>query len=340
MASSISPSEPRSPRLLLRLLGTAFLTWVLAAIYTLHWNPEIAFHAGSRKIKHRTGGGELRHRFDFPAMIFSGGSSGLFSVDATRLSEQHQLLSVNYAMGAGLGPGVLLQAAAADTHGGDTVVLAFEPFLLTEPMEPTSMGIQFSFAAGQPEWVTRPAFAVPAASWPSALLALRPGGYHCVTLLGKIVTRRPWYRYRLEDVDPNGLARTEVRLPVTSPPEFADTLPPAATNFLASVAEWGRTRGVKVIYSLPWGYCPTNEVPRVRARNVKLLREIAVYLPVLKDPSLGIHTEAADFSDSVWHLTSEGADRRTDELAALLKRGEYWTPAELAAMAERRTTDP
>lgn len=332
MASSISPSEPRAPRLLLRLLKTAFLTWVAAAIYTLYWNPEIEFHNGSRRIK-AGGGGELRQRFGFRATIFAGGSSGLFSIDATRLSERHQRLAINYAMGAGLGPGVLAQAATSATGRGDTLVLAFEPFLLTEPMEPTAMGIQFSFAAWHPEWVTEPRFAVPAVSWPSALLALRPGGYHCVTLLGKLITRRPLYRYQLGDVDSDGLALTDVRLPVTGPPEFADTLPPAATNLLASVAEWGRTNGVKLIYSLPWGYCPTNEVARVTRRNAKIVRQISAYIPALRDPALGVHTEAEDFSDSVWHLTRDAATRRTDILADLLKRGEYWTPEELDRLA-------
>lgn len=333
MASSISPSEPRSPRLLLRLLGTAFLTWVAAAIYTLYWNPEIAFHRGSLRVKQS--GLELRARYAIAVktLVFSGGSSGLFSVDVSRLSRQHGIGALNFAMGAGLGPGVLLQAAAAETRPGDTLVLAFEPFLLTEPIDATAMGIQFSLAAGRPEWIINPLFAVPAVSWPSALLALRPGGYHCVTLLGKLVTRRPLYRYQLGEMDPDGLARTDVRVPLTGPPEYEETLPPPATNLLASVAEWGRTNQLKLIYSLPWGYCPTNEVARVQRRNARLLGQITAHLPVLKDPALGVHTEAEDFSDSVWHLTRQGAIKRTDNLAELLKRGEFWTAEELARLA-------
>jgi hypothetical protein len=331
MASSTSPSEPRRFRPAAWLLLTGLAAWGLALVYTLRLNPEIAFHRSSRQLKQAAA--ERVRREHGAVVFFTAGSSGMFSVDATRLQQKHGLPAVNFALGAGLGPGVILQAVAAEARRGDTLVVAFEPFLLTEPMEPTAMGMQFSFATGHPEWVTKPFLAVPPVAWPSALLALRPGGYHCVTLLGKLVTRRPWYRYHLRDVDPNGLAVTDVRLPPNGPPEFAATLPPAATNLLTSLATWGQAHGVKLLYSLPWGHCPTNEIGRVQRRNANLVRQIAAYMPALRDPALGVHPVAEDFSDSVWHLTREAATRRTDGLAELLQRDEFWSLAELNQLA-------
>lgn len=57
-------------------------------------------------------------------------------------------------------------------------------------------------------WGTRvgadPAFRRAAQVWPAALLALRPGGYHVFTLLGKLVQGRPLYRYNTAEVRPSG----------------------------------------------------------------------------------------------------------------------------------------
>ena len=47
MTSSTSPSEQpvpsRVPRLALALLTAAVLAWVLGAVYTLRWKPEVRF---------------------------------------------------------------------------------------------------------------------------------------------------------------------------------------------------------------------------------------------------------------------------------------------------------
>jgi len=75
-------------------------------------------------------------------------------------------------------------------------VAALEPALLTQPLETTAFGIQFSFAVGHPEWVEAPALEGRRRSRVSALLTLRPGSYHTFTLLGKLLGGKPLYRYR------------------------------------------------------------------------------------------------------------------------------------------------
>ena len=78
--------------------------------------------------------------------------------------------------------------------------------------------------------------------------------------------------------------------------------------------------------------------PRMRATeyqrlNAGLALSIAEFLPVLRDPRLGAYTVREHFADTELHLTAEGAERRTDELADLVKHWRVWTIEELSQVA-------
>src|SRR5439155_3169943 len=121
------------------------------------------------------------------------------------------LPAVNKGLAAGMGPQVITLHALEGLRAGDTLVVALEPGLLTQPFEVPSLGVQFSFAIGHPEWVQRPALEGQRPTLLESLLALRPGSYHTITLLGKLLKRQPLYRYRVADASPSGWNHTEVR---------------------------------------------------------------------------------------------------------------------------------
>ncbi len=330
MASSTLPSErTRLPRFALTLLVTAMGALALAAVYVSRINPEVRFQNGLWSIK-RAAVARLRSvpRPD-GVIVATAGSSGMFGIDALRMQQTHGLPLANLAMGAGLGAGVLLESAASETRPGDTLLLVLEPFLLTEPQTPPSLGIQFSLACDHREWVTRPTFGQPRVPLPSAWLALRPGARHCVTMLAKLIARREPFRYRLADVDAGGLVRTDTRVTLAGPPPLADHLDPEAVKMLAALRDWGRARKVRIIYSLPWGCCPEAGLAEYRRQNAAYLRDVSRFLPVLKEPSLGAHSPAGDFADSVWHLNRETAVLHSDELAQALRANSFWTTEEL-----------
>jgi len=212
------------PWFVAQLLAVALLTGMVTAFYTLRLNPEVAYLRGSDRIKRAWARKmTLEHG---PKTILFGGSSCEFSIDPEQLLARHGLPAVNLGRNAGLGASVLIEATLSETQPKDTLVMAIEPTLLTGPAEIPMLGGQFSFALGHPEWVLTPRFGRLRKSWPAALLALRPGGYHVFTLLGKLVQGRPLYRYNTAEVRPTGFHQTPVRMPLTTLTSHAGHLHP------------------------------------------------------------------------------------------------------------------
>ena len=124
--------------------------------------------------------------------------------------------------------GVLLVRRAADAvhhavcpfgqihpcfSAGDSLIVALEPGLFTSPNELPAFATQFSYARRHSEWATRAALGLPGSGRAASLLALRPGSYHALTLIGKFVQGRDLYRYKVADASPSGwMWRTPVKL--------------------------------------------------------------------------------------------------------------------------------
>jgi hypothetical protein len=228
-------------------------------------------------------------------------------------------------------PQVLTLHALNGMSAGDTLVVALEPGPLTAPIEPTALGIHFSFAVGHPEWVCNPALDGRGASRSSALLALRPGARHTFTLLGKLLSRgsRSLYRYRVEDANPSGWNRTAVRRELDGPPGHDVHLSDDGRRLLGALRRWCDEKQVKVVYSLPWAYVPEEKMASFQHDNARFLLEMLDYLPVLKNARLGAHSLRSDFSDTSWHLSEAGSKLRTAELGEALETGRLWKAEEL-----------
>ena len=337
MPSSISPSEPRLPAFALGVLFVVLVSWAAAAFYTLRINPEIRYFVGTHRIKQSWA--EKMTREHGAKLAVYGGSSCEFSIDCGRLLEKHQMPAVNLGRGAGMGASILTLAALQEIRPGDTLVAAIEPGILGEPLEPPALGVQFSFAVGHSEWFADPGVGTHALPWPSALLALRPGGYHAFTMLGKLARRQRLYRYQVADLRPSGFNQTPVRMPVDGPASHSGHLSPDARGFLRALRAWCEAHQVRVAYSLPWSFTPTDQVAGYQKLNAGFLLEVAEFLPVLKDPRLGAYTVREHFADTGLHLTEVGAAVRTDELAGQLKLWRVWTAAELRPLAEAKAQE-
>ena len=174
---------------ILQLGIVAFLAWAAAAFYSLRLNPEVLFYRGLSEIQ-QAWADRLRAT-TAAQFILVGGSSALFSVMPERAWERDAVPLVNFGLAAGTGPQVMVLRGLAQARAGDTLLVGIEPGLLTEDGVPAGLGIQYAFAMGCPKWICDPRLDIPAMSWGSALLALRPGGYHMVTLGGKLLPCRP-----------------------------------------------------------------------------------------------------------------------------------------------------
>ena len=189
------------------------------------------------------------------------------------------------AAAPGWGPLFSTESVLAQARPGDTLIVALEPGLLTDPLDQLAEGVQFSFAAHHAEWVLHPVLGVSQMNWFEALNALRPGGAHSFTLLSKVAAHKPLLRYHASDYRPSGFEQTPVRVrPIVLAGHGAD-LSPDAGVLLRNLRAWCDQRHVRVAYSMPWSYATPDQARAFQRSNIRLLLEINQFIPILKDPT-------------------------------------------------------
>jgi hypothetical protein len=327
------PQAQKVPRVALALVLAGLLVWGAGALYTLFANPEILFFKHAAALKQSWAARVTSEHGT--KTVFCGGSSCTFAVNPDRMLSEHALPAANMGLGAGMGLPVLTRFALKHVRAGDTLVLAMEPPVLLGPMEDTMLGVQTSFALGHPEWLASHAAVdrTEGAPWVSALLMLRPGGYHAFTLLGKLLGGKPLYRYQQEEIQPSGWQRSPLRRPLEPYAGDPASMSREVRSFLVSLREWCEARQVRIAYALPWTFTDAEREVELQRNNLHFLQQMAGILPVLKDPRLGADTEKEHFADTIWHLTEPATNLRTDVLARQINGWELWSLDELRAAA-------
>ncbi|MBE2179402.1 MAG: hypothetical protein IAE97_02930 [Chthoniobacterales bacterium] len=312
--------SPRIPRMALALLAVAMASVIAGATYGIWWNPDLGFW--KEMARRKFAWVEKLHGKHDRAIGVVGGSTTLFAIDAGMLEEKYGLPVANLGMAASLGPDVCAGFGFSALRRGDFLIVSLEPAMLTDQTAPTASGTQLAIALGRPElltWGNGPGLFLRLVN-PATIL---PGGYHVVTLLGKLALGQRLSRYKLEDSRPGGFLITNERQP------FAEALKSGGTGPLQLSAD-GRTllermrteadaRGIQIAYVLPWAFCPEPAAAARRAAYRPLLHQIGQIMPVLDEPQLGVHTVLADFSDSAQHLTEEAARHRSEVFAETLR---------------------
>ena len=317
------------PRFAILLLATALLALLACAGYSLFLNPEVAFWKRALDVK-QAWSARLTAQSGAKTVVF-GASSCAFSIDGERLLERHGIPTVNLGFAAGMGLTFITQCALAETRPGDTLIVALEPALLIEPLEPQPFGIQMSYRAGHPEWNAAPWLARPLPK-ASELQLLRPGGEHLFIMLGKVALRMPMYRYGAQNIHASGWMSTDDRRfqesAEGSPSLGSAALSEDGRKLLLWVRQWADAHQVRVAYSLPWIYAAPEQEAQHRRENLRFLQQVAEILPVLRDPRLGVCVDRKCFADTNMHLTPEAAAARTDRFAGQLKAWDVWQPGQ------------
>lgn len=244
------------PRLTLLLLAVALLAVAVGATYVLHFNPEMDFwkQAAERKLAWI----DQMRREHGRVIGVVGGSTTTFGIDAASIEEETGLPVANLGLHAGMGPDVCAGFGFAALEKGDTLIISLEPSMLVEDSEPQPLGARFAVALGRPElreWGRPPS----AASKLAMAAQLQPGGYHVVTMLGKLALGKPLYRYSIEDARAGGLQVTAERRKFTDAMDFSAALgrpevSPSGRELLNRIKREADRRGIRVAYLLPWAY--------------------------------------------------------------------------------------
>jgi hypothetical protein len=319
------------PKRALILLAAALLSWLAAAAFIFRLDPEVDL---GRKVLARKRAWAMRCDGLFPQKtVVYGGSSCAFSIDGQRLEDRFGRPTVNMALGAGLGPAMLTNLALPACREGDTLIVALEPGLITTPFKPLMSATHLAYAMGERGLLFNPARLPGDAQWPGELFTLRPDATRTVSILGKLLTRQPMYRYKIEEVEPSGYQWTEVRVPISGPPDQGPHLSDDARALFAHLRQHAAAHRLTLRYSLPWCFSAPELAAGRRSENIALIREIQRFTPVLRDPALGVQTDREWFADTPHHLSRAAAQTRTDSLGEQLKADAVWEEGALANAA-------
>ncbi len=334
MDSSTSHSE-RWPKRVLGLVVVLLLAWAAGAAYTLYFNVEMRL---TRFMLDRKLGWMERRLPSTNRVIVFGGSSSSFSISPAFALGQGVPM-VNLGMGAGIGSKVLTRMALAQALPGDTLVMALEPDLLSADTAVTLIGAQSAVVLGHAGWANDSGDPDPNANGTLApyLWALRPGGFHAVTMLGKVAQRRPLYRYQSQDFFEDGQQQTEVRGELGGfRGHPAPRLSPDGRAWVRATRAYCERKGLKLVYALPWTLTEPTSEAAVRRLHAAFLADLAQEVEVLRDERLGCVTDRSWYCDTQFHMTLDGSRERTGAMVASLKAGLRWTESELRAMAATR----
>ncbi len=312
--------SPQIPRLTLALLAVALASIIAGAAYGIWWNPDLGFW--KEMARRKLAWVEKLHGKHDRAIGVVGGSTTLFAIDAGMMEEKYGLPMANLGMAASLGPDVCAGFGFSALRRGDLLIVSLEPAMLTDQTAPTASGTQLAIALGRPElltWGNGPGLFRRLVN-PATIL---PGGYHVVTLLGKLALGQRLSRYKLEDSRPGGFLITTERRPFAEALRSGGNAPLQLSADGKALLERTRNeaeaRGIQVAYVLPWAFCPEPDAAAWRKTYRALLDQIGQIMPVLDEPQRGVHTVLADFSDSAQHLTETAAQHRSEVFAATLR---------------------
>lgn len=321
---AISESDERSRRKWpwYVTMGVALLMWILATLFSLKADPEVVFwrQVIGQKL---AAADSLRERDEkLPTIYVGGGSSCSFSIHPDILTEETGFPAVNLGGSAGMGYRYLIDLATSRAEKGDIVILQLEPEILQiDGSAPQPLAVKMELVgptrgAFEGELYERPVL--------DRVAALRPGAQFLGTLAAKVVRGGPLYRYRLEDIQANGV----LGMVTTEPNGDREGLQSMAgwlenevvQDDLKRVAEYGRKMGIKIYYTLPWEVFRPEVVDAQRLEHAKALKFMEDFLPVIRDTTMGATAENDWFLDTGYHMRREPGRERTRVLGQALIR--------------------
>jgi len=340
MASFISVSEAATgmvskrrscgTREILRLM--ALLVVIVCSIlgawrYVLKLSPEVDLYtyAAHKKIAFAR---KLDER-GLSKIVICGGSSCAFGVNTDAMQTAFHLRVVNFGMHAGMGAPVLVGLALKYTKPGDTLIVSLEPHLLFVPFDWPALGDQISYALKEPELCEGGPLHLYRRGTLGIFLTMRPGAQNMLLFLPRELSHLGVI-YPKSSFSPSGWQSYDGHVqPHTS--IIGTVISPDGQMLLEKVVGYCHENNIKVAYAIPWLYCDAAQLPYYKTVFSKYLYEVSRFIPVLKDPTLGIDTDPDDFADGNNHLRPRSATRRGEELAKLIIQWSTWDSKELAA---------
>ena len=309
-------------RYLFLMLITTLAAFFTSAVIMMFGNPEITFWNDVSKLRDEEFVKVRSRDPDKGCIIFCGGSSCAFSIDPSVITQMTDRPVFNRGLIISAGMPYIVSHAFEDTREGDLVVLALERNFLVGKAEAESRNLGIALAAlngsiqrgeGWPLTQDTP--------WKlSSAGKLRLSARFVGSMAGKLILGRELYRYNTKDYREGGRLETQSRDPFRDPIGLLtnSNVTPEAGLFLKETQKYARDHGIDLVYLAPWCLTREDVAERNWTSNQMLLAQVGEIIETVATPTMGVQTNADFFSDTVYHLTSEGARHRSEEVGEAL----------------------
>jgi hypothetical protein len=313
----MSSSTSTSKKWLLFYLAALLLAAGVGWIYATRFEPETQFWTKVFQARRA----EMAKRPDVPHVIFTGDSACAFGIDAKVFTEESGVPSFNLGGTRQMGLEIFMEEALRQTRKGDYIVLICNPRLLveSESSSMTKAGTQMALSLSAET------------TFSEKITASRPGFNHLITHGAKIGLRRPAFAYQIAGYQAGGLVTTEERPQQSGQSdtfEFSESDLITASHILFNWAIRCEKEGATLFYLMPLEFTSQEMLAENRKRKEAALTEFIFKTSSVSFPNPPRRACSSDdtlFADTLYHLTSEGAESFTREL----------TP-EIVRMLERR----
>ncbi len=286
------------------------LTLSCGMYYTAFLNPEIRWLKMLNSVKCKAAMQHTKNR-----VLIIGGSTVLFSIDAQKITRIIGHHVINLGLHADMGSLALIGYADQFVKNGDTLILSIEPDLLSGKVDSRRLGNQFMFFTGNDHasmgGETFPKYRIKYIE--NLLDVASPGLRQIVNHAGKLILRRPIYRYSHLKPDQYGYILEKVYRAHPASHGYPE-ISHEWLSILKQYVDHLTTKGVRSVYSLPWFETDTNG-PDLTCKIDLFLASINSIMPVVNDYEGVNFSDQSLFSDTSGHLSNRGAELRTQLLS-------------------------
>lgn len=304
MNSSTSISKKWLAAYLITFLASLGMGW----FYAQGLEPETQFWSQAFRDRREV----LESRNEKPHVLFTGDSACSFGIDPTVFTNETGVPSVNLGGTRQMGVDIFMREALAQARAGDVVVMIANPTLLAfEDGELSKTGAQMALALGDELSVE------------DRYKASRPGFSHLVSLAGKFALRKPMFRYRLSDLKENGQVVTADRDHPAGQSQAFEMTRDDVLRCAELLNDWNqrcKAQGVRFCYLISLELTSSEMLEENRAAKTALFEELVTLagddgVRILEPPFAACSDEDALFADTLFHLTADGAENFTKEVA-------------------------
>lgn len=304
MNSSISISK----RWLIAYLITFLVTLTGGWFYAKGLEPETQFWSQAFRDRREV----QASRSEKSHVLFTGDSACSFGIDPEVFTNETGVPSVNLGGTRQMGVDIFMREALAQARAGDSIVMIANPSLLAlEDGELSKTGAQMALALSDELSVE------------DRFKASRPGFSHLVSFAGKFALRKPMFRYRLSDLKENGQVVTAARDHPAGQSKAFEMTQDDILRCSTLLNDWNqrcKAQGVRFCYLISLELTSSAMLEENRAAKTTLFEELVALAGgdgarILEPPFAACSDEDALFADTLFHLTADGAEDFTKEVA-------------------------